>query len=84
LEGLTKMKKVFFLDIKEFEPLLMVMSGKPYFLIVDTEENDDYIATMQDNFDISMVFDWIKMYAKENEKFKEQLVDFVIDLSKEC
>ena len=67
----------------EAEALFKALHGYPYLIIVD-DEKESYISNCTDGFNVGLVFDWIKEYARENEEFKKALADFVIDLSKEC
>lgn len=71
------------ISYEEAEVLFKAMAGCPYFIIVDNEDNS-CMSNFSDDFDISLVFEWIKEYARANEDFKKDLADFVIDLSKEC
>jgi len=69
----------------EAEVLFKAMHGYPYFIIVDDDdEKKSFISNLTEGFDVGLVFEWIKGYARENEDFKKKLADFVIDLSKEC
>ena len=77
------MGDIFYLSTKEVKPLFEAMSGKPYFLIVDTEE-DAFLANVKEGFDVGHIFKWLANYAKEDKEFKAALADFIIDLSKEC
>ena len=70
------------LPVEEAKPLILAMSGKPYFLLV-REKGKMYASSMTDNFNISALFHWIALYARENKEFRSHLADFVIDLSKE-
>lgn len=71
------------LSQSEAEPLVLAATGKPYFLLVDVE-NDEFLSNVKEGFDLGHVFEWLANYARENKEFKTALTDFVIDLSKEC
>lgn len=71
------------LSQSEAKPLVLAATGKPYFLLVDMD-NDEFLSNVKEGFDLKHVFEWLANYARENKEFKTALTDFVIDLSKEC
>ena len=80
-------KEEILLDGKEAKPLVLAALGCPYFLIVqdDVSKNNRTLihSHVSTGFNVGYVFDWLTDYAKNDEDFRQVLLDFVIDVSRE-
>lgn len=74
------------IDIEQNQSeLLQALSGFPYFIVVQNtiETKGSARGRVSNNFDYDHLFGMIKLIARNDAKFKEKLVDYIIDLSKE-
>ena len=65
--------------------LLQAMHGFPYFIVVQNtiETKGSARGRVSNNFDYDHLFGMIKLIARNDRNFREKLVDYIIDLSKE-
>ena len=80
-------KEEILLDGKEAKPLVLAALGCPYYLVVqdDVSRNDKTLihSHVSTGFNVGYVFDWLMDFAKNDEDFRQVLLDFVIDASQE-
>lgn len=65
--------------------LVQAMNGFPYFIVVQNtiETKGSARGRVSNNFDYDHLFGMIKLIARYDRNFREKLVDYIIDLSKE-
>lgn len=56
--------------------------GEPHFII--TQSGDEVLVDATNGFDMDNLFNVLKHMARVDARFKKALVDYVIELSKEC
>lgn len=56
--------------------------GEPHFII--TQSGDEVLVDATNGFDMDNLFNVLKHMARIDGRFKKALVDYVIELSKEC
>ena len=64
------------------KPLAMAALGNPHLII--TQVGTDIEAEATPGFDFDNLFAMLKDLAAQNSRFRAALVDYVIELSKEC
>lgn len=67
---------------KMSEALAKAAIGHPH-LIITMEKDGSAISEVTNGFDTDHIFGFIKMLAKADKDFAKELVNYVIDLSKE-
>ena len=71
------------LSEEQYKNLCLIANGNPHLLIVYEEESKRCDIELTKEFDFYFLFEYLKQKAKKDKEFKEELIDFIIDVSQE-